>query len=317
MNRFIETLVGEPAEREKRRSFTVKAIYVTAAVLVLLLITLAISGIASAIGSDDSKDGKDDGLSYVGLTVSKSDLRSGDLILVNKNNPISFEDNSELVAFSTGKGYGLKDNTLRAAPEALSAFDAMINDLIANVAECDVVVMTAHRTKEYQDSLGNGTPGGCSDFHTGMSFELKDGETYSKGYDRLNDGTKYNWVYENAHKYGFIVRYPDDTDEKSYSLLTGVDDYAYVFRYVGVPHATYIYENGLCLEEYLELLRTSHKKGNSLKIKGGDSLSYEVYYCEAEGDSSEIQVPTKYQYEVSGDNMNGYIVTVCRSKAVK
>ena len=310
MQKLFKALCGSKEECQKRKRIAVLAVYVTVALIALSVIALGISAVVNKNGNENGKDENADELSYVGLNATKSDIRSGDLILVNKNAPISFEDNSELATLVSGKGYGLKDNTLRANPKALTAFDSMMAALNENVEKSDVVVMTAHRTKEYQDGLANGTPGGCSDFHTGMSFELKDGDTYDKGYDNLNKVDKYGWLYENAHKYGFVVRYPDDTDAKSFSMITGVDQYAYVFRYVGIAHATYMYENNLCLEEYLELLRTTHKHGNSLKI-GSD---YEVYYTESTGDNTEVQVPTDYLYDLSGDNMNGFIVTVYKNK---
>ena len=308
MQSLFDALRGSDQKCQKRKRITILAVYITLALILCALVALGISALTSKSGNENN-DKNDDGIIYVTRSATKSDIKSGDLILVNKNNPISFEDNSELVSFTLGKGYGLKDNTLKAAPDALSAFDSMIAALNENVVESDVVVMTAHRTKEYQDGLANGTPGGCSDFHTGMSFELKDGDTYDSGYDNLNKVSKYDWLYANAHKFGFVVRYPDNTDSKSFSTITGVDNYAYVFRYVGVAHATYIFENDLCLEEYLELLRTNHKYGNSLKI-GND---YEVYYTESTGEKTDVQVPTNFEYELSGDNMNGYIVTVLKA----
>lgn len=313
MNRIFETLAGSGAERGQRKKIAMMAIYVTLALIVCMLIVLGVSLIASSSDVDEQKKG--DGMTYVGLSVENKAVHTGSLLLVNKNNEYSFADNPELVSFSTSRVYGLKDNTLKLSPTALSAFDLMMSDLYKSVQDADIVVMTAFRSKEYQDSLSNGTPGGFSDFHTGMSFELKDGDTYDGAYDNVDSLPKYDWLYKNAHKYGFIVRYPNDTAEKEFSAITGVDDYGYVFRYVGVAHASYIYEHDLCLEEYLELLRTSHKHGSSLSIKAGNSQNYEVYYCESTGDKTEIQVPTQYSYEISGDNMNGYIVTVCKSKS--
>ncbi len=58
------------------------------------------------------------------------------------------------------------------------------------------------------------------------------------------------WVTAHAHEYGFILRYPADKTE-----ITTIDYEAWHFRYVGVEHATYIYEHDLCLEEYIGLLR--------------------------------------------------------------
>ena len=49
-----------------------------------------------------------------------------------------------------------------------------------------------------------------------------------------------------------------------------------------------------------------------LEIKGADGKQYAVYYVE---DDSEIEVPSNYNYEISGDNKGGYIITVDLSKA--
>ena len=56
----------------------------------------------------------------------------------------------------------------------------------------------------------------------------------------------YTWLQENSYKYGFIFRYPGDKTE-----LTGVAEEVWHYRYVGVEVATQIYEQGICLEEYL------------------------------------------------------------------
>ncbi len=55
----------------------------------------------------------------------------------------------------------------------------------------------------------------------------------------------YKWLVENAHKYGFIQRYPTDKIN-----ITGYDFESWHYRYVGVEAATYIYENGITFDEY-------------------------------------------------------------------
>ncbi len=57
----------------------------------------------------------------------------------------------------------------------------------------------------------------------------------------------YGWLAENAHRYGFIKRYPEDKTE-----ITGVSNEPWHYRYVGEEAAREIFESGLCLEEYLE-----------------------------------------------------------------
>ena len=55
------------------------------------------------------------------------------------------------------------------------------------------------------------------------------------------------WLQENSYKYGFIFRYPAGKSD-----ITGVTEEVWHYRYVGVDAATEIYEQGLCLEEYLD-----------------------------------------------------------------
>ena len=59
----------------------------------------------------------------------------------------------------------------------------------------------------------------------------------------------YSWLAENAHEYGFIQRYPDDKTE-----ITGISYEPWHYRYVGEDVANEIYEEGICLEEYIQKL---------------------------------------------------------------
>ncbi len=81
---------------------------------------------------------------------------------------------------------------------------------------------------------------------------------YSACIDLSTDGTCQNnfgqlptgiWIAENSYKYGFVVRYPENKKE-----LTGINFEPWHIRYVGVEHATAMYEMDMCLEEYTEYL---------------------------------------------------------------
>ena len=50
---------------------------------------------------------------------------------------------------------------------------------------------------------------------------------------------------EHCQEYGFIIRYPADKED-----VTEINYEPWHLRYVGIPAATYIMENGLCLEEF-------------------------------------------------------------------
>ena len=54
------------------------------------------------------------------------------------------------------------------------------------------------------------------------------------------------WVAANAHRFGFIMRYPEGKEK-----ITGYMYESWHFRYVGVEIAEEIYKQNISLEEYL------------------------------------------------------------------
>ena len=88
-------------------------------------------------------------------------------------------------------------------------------------------------TSEHQTGL-------CVDFTTkSLGGELNNSFEYTRAFE---------WLSNNAYKFGFILRYPSDkvdTTEYSYE--------SWHYRFVGREAATEIYLSGLCFEEYLKL----------------------------------------------------------------
>lgn len=76
---------------------------------------------------------------------------------------------------------------------------------------------------------------GTSEHQLGLAVDLS-GETYDV----------FLWLQENSYKYGFIWRYQGGKTQ-----LTGVAEEVWHYRYVGVKAATEMYEQGVCLEEYV------------------------------------------------------------------
>lgn len=56
------------------------------------------------------------------------------------------------------------------------------------------------------------------------------------------------WLDEHCHEYGFIIRYPEGKED-----ITGYAYECWHIRYVGIEVATEIHEQGLTLEEYLDV----------------------------------------------------------------
>ena len=96
-----------------------------------------------------------------------------------------------------------------------------------------------------------------------------------------------------------MVRYRGDKQ-----AITGIADEPWHFRYVGLPHAAEMVEQDLCLEEYIDYLRGFTFEGEHLTIECGAG-TYEVWYEKG----TETYLPDSGEYWVSGNNIDGVIVT--------
>lgn len=85
---------------------------------------------------------------------------------------------------------------------------------------------------------------GTSEHQAGLAVDITSADASVQSPDIV-----WNWLKTNAHKYGFIRRYPPDKVS-----ITGISNEPWHFRYVGQAAAEEIYKHGLCLEEYLEIL---------------------------------------------------------------
>ena len=86
---------------------------------------------------------------------------------------------------------------------------------------------------------------GESDFQSGMCVRLNgDPETFELS-------RTYSWLKSNMGKYGFIFRYPAYKEDS-----TGVNADPTVIRYVGSDSATAMQQRSLCLEEYINYLKS-------------------------------------------------------------
>lgn len=88
-------------------------------------------------------------------------------------------------------------------------------------------------------------PGDASEHCAGLALDLAS-EKYPWENASFGNTPEGIWLRDNAHRFGFILRYPADK-----TSVTGVKYEPWHFRYVGVRLAEEIYESGLCLEEYL------------------------------------------------------------------
>lgn len=91
---------------------------------------------------------------------------------------------------------------------------------------------------------------GASEHQLGLAVDIVDAA--NQNLDRSQEDTAVQkWLMEHCWEYGFILRYPEDKSE-----ITGIIYEPWHYRYVGKEAAAEIYEEGVCLEEYLD--KASH-----------------------------------------------------------
>lgn len=91
---------------------------------------------------------------------------------------------------------------------------------------------------------------GQSEHQTGLTMDISSRSVdllLTQEYENTAEG---KWLANNAHKYGFILRYP-----KGKEAITGYKYEPWHFRYVGKEYAKVIFEKNLTLEEYFNLVK--------------------------------------------------------------
>ena len=253
------------------------------------------------------------------VKLDNSEVHKGNLILVNKDYPsdINGEDLVSLFEFKSS-AYGVSDANVLINRSIVDATNRMFDDYYDIYGTNDIFVACAFRSYETQDELyraelennpETGTelvaPPGYSDHQTGLVFDLDrlSSDIAGIGFDGTGDT---RWFLDNCANYGFIVRYPEDKVN-----ITKYEYEPWHYRYVGVPHALYMYENNLCLEEYIEKIK-NNTKDNPLVVSSAEGETWSMWYEKAydEGDVTQFAVPKDCECEISGNNVDGFIVTV-------
>ena len=305
-NTVSDSNVSRRDQRVRLQRMTVMAIIAIAALMAITVLVLVIGAIVSnapsSSGQGNTAGGK---VVLTTQTVTAQDTVKGDLVVVNKTFQYSFpEDKSYLSKVysvaAAHANYYKQGDVEYLETETLNAIDRMLVAMATETGYTKATIATGYRSFEAQESIGSSTKGGYSDHHTGRLCTL----------NVSNDDAK-AWLNANAHKYGFVVRYPDEKSE-----VTGVSNYSNAYRYVGVAHATYMVNNNLCLEEYVDYLAANVTDKKPLSVTGADGNAYDVYYYTVSS-SASVKVPTNYVYTVSGTNKGGVVVTVFRSVAAQ
>ncbi len=226
------------------------------------------------------------------VSLSKNDLYKGSLIEVNEELTSHISERDVEKLYGNIESAGLSSSSLLLSREARIALDLLCKDYAKSDSTGKLLVYSAYS-------------GICEDALSGHSIALKY-ISNSKVSEIDSIATAKKFLSEQASSYGFIKRYKSEYAD---STGVGANGFEHFYRYVGIPHAVFMERHSLSLEEYLCYIK--QYTSTHLYVRHGD-FEYEIYYVPATSDTTKISVPKNDSYTISGNNHDGFIVTVER-----
>ena len=187
--------------------------------------------------------------------------------LVSKKKPLSGEAGHTLIDIPVA--HGDEGSKMKVASEISDELQQLVN-----AAEADgesLMVSSAYRSLKEQQELyddfvaENGkelasmyvSPVGASEHHTGLSVDFSSvSDECAEDSDSCSlSQSGAAWLADNAHRFGFILRYPDGGQS-----ITGVRFEPWHYRFVGIPLAKAMAGSNLTFEEVVEQLAPGYAK---------------------------------------------------------
>lgn len=171
------------------------------------------------------------------------------LLLVSADNPLPGDFRPPETVTLIGK-VAVRDNSVCIAKSIEAPLLQLFHDA-QEAGHTDLYVNSGFRSREEQRAIYNqetdksyAQPPGSSEHETGLAVDIKIMKI--SGQDMVAEPS-WRWLKDNAWRYGFIIRYPEDK-----TSVTGISFEPWHFRYVGKDAAQVCHEKNLCLEEYLQ-----------------------------------------------------------------
>lgn len=261
------------------------------------------------------------------VEVQNSDIHRGDLILINRDYEYSDGSNPNIVNIYENKSdsYKVDRSYMELDKTMINAINSMLDDFAAKTGITNILCNSGYRTYDeqkqmYEEDLENTgllesalvAPPGHSEHHSGLAMDFAIDDGYE--YPALRNEGEYSWIYANAANYGLILRYTEQNKH-----ITKYQAESWHFRYVGPVHASMIYRMGVALEQYEGFIK-DFQYDNPLEYKYSDTEFYRIYFVPMDMSSDKTSLPIPYEclnnngaewpYTVSGNNSDGFIVTV-------
>lgn len=173
----------------------------------------------------------------------------GNILLVNDANRLdeNYVPEGLVNLYEQRHSFRLASSDIYLTRECYEAMERMFA-----AAEADnmngFIVTSGYRNYERQAEIyatseaGKAQEPGASEHQTGLAFDVTTETT--GGFEST---PQYGWLCNNAHKYGFIQRYPANKADE-----TGISYEPWHYRYVGVEAATKIRKSDMTLEAFVE-----------------------------------------------------------------
>ena len=183
--------------------------------------------------------------------IKPSPNQDTNTVLTNKYYSLASNyEPKDLVAISSNYSSG----TRKMTKDAKEAFESLAK--AAKSEGYNIRATSTYRSYSYQKDLYNryaasdgqakadtySARPGHSEHQTGLAVDVDNNKS---SYTSFGSTKEFNWMKQNAYKYGFILRYTKDNE-----WITGYKDEPWHYRYVGVEIATYIQEHPMTYEEY-------------------------------------------------------------------
>ena len=142
---------------------------------------------------------------------------------------------------------------------ARAEFERMKDDAAAE--GITLTAFSTYRSFSYQENLYNNYVAedgqaaadtysarpGHSEHQTGLAFDIGGSDPAYYTSEAFGERPAGIWLADNAHEYGFILRYPEDKEH-----ITGYQYEPWQFRFIGREDAQELHDSGLTLDEYLD-----------------------------------------------------------------
>lgn len=197
-------------------------------------------------------------------TVAGGMLRVDTLMLISATHPITEDISEALMPLDE------KNSILPVAHTPMLALMAAAKEATGE----DILFTSTYRTLAFQASIYGvnsfAARPGESEHHSGLCADIKVDGFAQRRFILSKTG---KWVAKNAHRFGFIIRYPLWGQKK-----TGQTYEPWHLRYVGAPHAEIIYRSKITLEEYLNRLELGvyYRFGDYILTRRADGVYAEL-----------------------------------------